>query len=103
MLSMLVKILNELKENKASTKAILFDITASLKEFIPDIKNIIQTTVPEFKDIVEEYTNYRIKRKGEIFKKFLAEGFNRDEALLLMINAEVALKEKMNNMNSKKK
>jgi hypothetical protein len=83
----------------------IIELIDSAKEFKPIVTKgvaALMDLVREFAPAFDALMRYRCDQKVLMFNIFCSEGFTREEALLLTINAEVALKESLKSVVNKK-
>lgn len=74
------------------------EIVIGAEQYRPLVQQVLTTVksfAPELKDIPEALSEYIVKNKKKIFDMHIAEGFTREESILLMINSNASLSKAM--------
>jgi hypothetical protein len=80
----------------------LVSVATTLKPIISQSADeLLDAYGPELGKIFSRLNNYLVEQTITMIRKYEAEGFTREEAILLTLNNKLALKEVIQNVNGK--
>lgn len=73
------------------------------KPLLKEVLKVVESYSVEFKDLIDKLRKYARESKVENIKYYESMGFSKDQAILLAIDSEVAIRRLSNKMNYNKK
>ena len=81
----------------------MMSMADDFKPLLKEALKIVESYSVEFKDLIDNYRKYARESKVENIKYYEAMGLSKDQAILLTIDSEVAIRRLSNKMNYNKK
>jgi len=85
------------------TPEVIKAIMDEIDPYLPLVNEVADKLAPVISTLIERADKYLRAQRAEEFQYYLSKGFERKEALLLMINSKVALAEMITNIGSNNK